>query len=92
MNKEIAEMLINYGNDLSLHEDYSGRGMYGKTTTAITCDSMNDLMAAIGECFYDMVLEAMRDGNVYDETNAVELTSVLSNIRQDSLGRGYIFY
>ena len=92
MNKEIAEMIVGYSDDLSLHEDYSGRGMYGKTTTAITCDSMNDLMEAIGECFYDMVLGAMSDGNDYDETNAVELTKVLQNLRQDSLGMGYIFY
>jgi hypothetical protein len=92
MNKEIAELIVGYSDDLSLHKDYSGRGMYGKTTTAITGDSMNELMAAIGDCFYDMVLEAMSDGNDYDETNAVELTNVLSSIRQDSLGMGYIFY
>jgi hypothetical protein len=92
MNKEIAEMLIDYGNDLSLHENYSGRGMYGKTTTAITGDSMNDLMAAIGELFFEMVLDAKDMGEDYDTTGAKDLKDVLLNLQQDSLGRGYIFY
>jgi hypothetical protein len=92
MNKEIAEMLIDYGNDLSIHEDYSGRGMYGKTTTAITCDSKDDLMEAIGELFFEMILDAKDMGEDYDTIKAKELKSVLTNLRQDSLGRGYIFY
>jgi hypothetical protein len=92
MNKDIAEMLINYGNDLSIHEDYSGRGMYGETTTAITCDSKDDLMEAIGECFFEMVLDAKDMGEDYDNTGVKELKNVLTNLQQDSLGRGYIFY
>lgn len=92
MNKEIAEMIINYGNDLSLYEDYSGRGMYGKTTTAIKCDSKDDLMEAIGELFFEMILDAKDMGDDYDTTGAKELKDVLANLRQDSLGLGYIFY
>lgn len=92
MNKEIAEMLIDYGNYLSLHEDYSGRGMYGNTTTAITCDSKDDLMEAIGELFFEMILDAKDMGEDYDTTKAKELKNVLTNLQQDSLGRGYIFY
>jgi hypothetical protein len=92
MNKDIAEMIIDYGNDLSLYEDYSGRGMYGKTTTAITCDSKDDLMGAIGECFFEMVLDAKDMGEDYDTTGVKELKNVLRNLQQDSLWLGYIFY
>lgn len=92
MNKEIAETLINYGNDLSLYGGYSGRGMCGKTTTAIKCHSMDDLMEAIGELFFEMILDAKDMGDDYDTTGAKELKKVLSNLQQDSLGLGYIFY
>lgn len=92
MNKEIAEMITQFGNDLSIHEEYSGRGMYGSITTAITCDSKDDLMEAIGELFFEMILDAKDMGEDYETENAKELKNALSNLQQDSLGMGYIFY
>lgn len=92
MKKEIAEMIADYGSNLQLHEDYSGRGMYGKTTTAITCDDVDDFFSAVGDLMFDMLLDAMNEGEDYDTKDAEELRNVLSQFRQDSLGMGYIIY
>lgn len=92
MRKEIAEMIVDYGSDLKLHEDYSGRGMFGNTTTAITCDEVDDFFSAVGDLMFDMILRAMRKGMEYDIKDAEELRDLLSTFRQDSLGLGRIIY
>lgn len=92
MKKEIAQMLVQYGSDLRLHEDYSGRGMYGKTTTGISCDNMRQFMEAIGNTFYGMIEDAMVDGEEYNTSDAEDLVDVLSNLQTDNLGRGIIIY
>lgn len=92
MKKEIAEKLMDYGNNMELYEGYSGRGMYGKTTTAITTDSFTDFFDAVGELMLDMVQDAMFRGEEYDIKDAEELAKVLSNLQQDSMGRGMVIY
>lgn len=92
MKKEIAEMLVQYNTDLRLYENYSGRGMYGKNTTGISCENMAQVMEAVGNAFYGMIEDAMVDGEDYDPTEAENLTDVLTNLRTDSLGLGIIVY
>jgi len=50
MTKEQAnwlyEAMENEGMECSIMPDYSGRCMYGKTTYAISCDNVLDLMVA----------------------------------------------
>jgi hypothetical protein len=92
MKKEIAEMLVDFNPDLQLYGNYFGRGMYGETTTAITCDNIRDFFYAVGDLMYEMILDAMHDGEEYDTSDAEELRNLLSNFRQDSLGMGVIIY
>lgn len=92
MKREIAELLVNSGYDLQIYEDYSGRGMYGKTTTGIECDSINDFLKAVGEAFCNLVADATMEGEDYDMTMAEYLQETLCNFTQDSLGMRYIIY
>ena len=53
MKKSLAEKMIDACNEegieLEIYEEYSGRGMYGKTTTGIVIaqnDPMEDVMVA----------------------------------------------
>lgn len=93
MKKEIAELLIEHNRDLNLYENYSGRGMYGKTTTGISCDDMAQVMEAVGECFLDMIYDASSIHNdTYDTSDAEDLVDALTNFQTDSLGLGIIVY
>lgn len=37
--ERIVELALDHGHDMELREDYSGRGMYGKETTAVIGDA-----------------------------------------------------
>ena len=91
MKKELAEILVDYG-DFEIYEDYSGRGMYGKATTGIQCDSVEEVLGAVGELFFTMILDAKDEGEDYDTEMADELKEFLANYQYDSLGVGYIVY
>ena len=91
MKKEIAELLVD-GFILKLHENYSGRGMYGENTAGISCDNMRQFMEAIGNTFYEMIEDAMIDGEEYNTSDAEDLVDVLSNLQTDNLGRRIIIY
>ena len=45
---DIVEYLQESGIEATLYEDYSGRGMYGKTTAAVVTDSATDVAFALG--------------------------------------------
>jgi len=81
MTKELADFFRNAleyaGEDAEVREDYSGRGMFGKTTVGIVFISSTLLMAA--------VLDYVR------ETKA-EIQLDFKSIRQDNIGRGIIWY
>lgn len=91
MEKEIAELLVDTGYGLEIYEEYSGRGMYGKTTTAVTCDNVSQFMESVGEAFMDMIYEAAGDDD-YNTEKAEELAKVLYNLQQDNLGMGVVIY
>ena len=102
MEQQIAELIVGFGNDLRIHENYSGRGMYGSTTTGVT-GSHSDFMNAIGEAFNELVQRAFCvdpnseekiDTDEYAEVEKLteELSGVLGAMRTDSMGYDTIFY
>lgn len=84
MKENVANMLCGFG-DLELHEDYSGRGMYGKTTFAVSGDESE---------FYDTLANSIEAiyADDYPDVEMWELADLLRHIKTDSLGRGTIFY
>ena len=102
MEREIAELIVDFGIDLRLHEDYSGRCMYGSTTDGVV-GSESDFMNAIGEAFNDLVERALDvnptseekfDNDEHEEIVKLtsELSGVLEGMRTDSMGMDVIFY
>ena len=81
MTKELADFFKNAleyaGEDAEVREDYSGRGMFGKTTIGTVFASPTLLMAA--------VLDYVR------ETKA-EIPLDFESIRQDNIGLKIIWY
>jgi hypothetical protein len=51
MEKALAEKLVevlnNEGHEAEVHEGYSGRGMYGKTTYGVVCNSIGTLLSIV---------------------------------------------
>lgn len=92
MKKEIAELIVENSYDMDIHEDYSGRGMFGNTTTGIVCDSEKDFYNAIGELYMEMIKDAIIEAEYYDMKPAQELTETIGRIRVDNMGYRYIFY
>lgn len=89
MELRIAETIVNAGNDqglpLSIHENYSGRGMYRKTTTAIQYDDLGQLLAAVADASRRLV-EAGKDEEFE------EMAVSFDNLSQDNLGCSYLIY
>lgn len=56
MNAIVAKFIVNELGVGELYKEYSGRDMFGDTTTGIVCDSVSDL--------YEVVF-----GFIYSETN-----------------------
>lgn len=46
--KQIVEFLEEEGDEAELREEYSGRGMFGKTTTGIVIDTIGFVYYAMG--------------------------------------------
>lgn len=83
MTNEAAEILSQYGGELRI--DYSGRGMYGKTTAGLVVDTFQDFFNAIADCFHDCM-----EDNIIEEADIV--IKALKNLQSDNMGNGYIFY
>jgi hypothetical protein len=80
MKEEVAEILFNHGHSIEVMDDYSGRGMYGKMTTAVTCDDMSDICVAIATA-------AIEEPDAFKGLKPSDF-----NFREDSLGRGRVYY
>jgi hypothetical protein len=87
MKVEHAQLLMQAAEeehiDAVAHDDYSGRGMYGKTTAAVVVPDVPCLMAMVGRA----VLAAQRDNG--DPDDFIEATR---SFRTDSLGMDMIVY
>lgn len=79
MKQEIANCIMEHGNgDCEIYEGYSGRGMFGKTTYGITCDSISSF---ISSCINAAIQEPEIMGDFTDEPFNI-----------DSLGLDVIVY
>ena len=79
--KKLVECCNEIGVDAEVYENYSGRGMYGKTTSGITlyC-SLGAFISALIVCA-DMVAEVDED-----------IRHNLVDMKTDSMGMGIIVY
>jgi len=88
MTKESMEALIDAGLDIGVaikgREEYSGRGMNGKTTCAVVADRVVDIIAVAAQAGW-----AWRDGREEDDR---EIVDDLSGLRLDSMGTGVVVY
>jgi hypothetical protein len=84
MRQQTAEMLVSAGEDLGIecrvYEDYSGRGMYGKTTWAIVVPCQLSVVALAARA----VQVAMGAGDEGDVDSIIEDVDRLSS---DGMGR-----
>lgn len=95
-NRQMMETALdNMGQDPedSIREDYSGRGMYGRTCFGLTLDNDRQLPM--------LAIELARQAHEIDQdTNEIEdmdslldqLTNLFDSMQSDSMGRGAIFY
>jgi hypothetical protein len=83
MGIKLAKILVEVIDDSYLREDYSGRGMFGKTTAGFVVDNLADTMSAIINCA-DVFID-IEDGDVYPMFGDVRL-------KIDNMGKGYIIY
>lgn len=84
MKQHAAELLADFsGMELEIHEDYSGKAMYGKTTTGVV-GSQGAFNAALAE----FIREACDQG----PEDCEDVADALRNIRQDSMGLDKIWY
>jgi len=82
MKAEAAELFSMYGD---VKENYSGRGMFGKSTYAVVFDSDVDFF----KCISDLIVEFVEDQNMDD---AQLLSETLKKIRIDDMGKRIIYY
>ena len=84
MKRETAEALNEVNNDLTIYENYCGRGMFrGEGTTGIVFESLGDLLSAAAETG-----KYLADGGGDFDDFVMDL----SNIQTDSLGKQMIAY
>lgn len=88
MDKELAEKLVemlnNEGDEAEVYEGYSGRGMYGKTTTGVVCDGLG-LLLTICICRADELV-------VNDAENYPSPMFSPTEFSTDSMGQDTIIY
>jgi len=91
MKKAIAEFIVDTigcEEDAKIYEDYSGRGMYGETTTGIVCSNPMAVTEALIEALLNTdedEVETLNEQYNEDEDDRTSLSF-------DSLGHDYIVY
>lgn len=93
MQRELADFIIQacencdtFFEDMpTIRENYSGRGMYGKETTAIVCSDLMAIMAAIA-C--ETVERLGYNNDTEDE--AADMFEDIRHLQTDSMGRSSI--
>lgn len=81
MELKLAEILAEHNFDIQVREDYSGRGMYGKTTTGVVCDD-----SEIFEAIASIMTECNEDEREY------VANQIRYGFRTDSMGYNTIYY
>ena len=79
--QKINESCIELGYESKINEDYSGRHMYGETTTGVVIDNNVNLMSIIISCA-DLFVENGKA--IFDEMDG--------DIKSDTMGRDQTIY
>lgn len=83
--KLIEEVALNFDSeDLSLTFDYSGRFMYGAQCFGVIASGIETFSLFVHELTYVAALK--------DDDTVNDITSLLSNLRSDSMGLDSIYY
>ncbi len=90
MRVETAKLIVEAGRadgiDVRLSEGYSGRGMFGKTTAAVTADSQSDLLRAVARATLKLHAAANCDQEVES------FLEEMGGLRKDAMGLGVVYY
>jgi hypothetical protein len=87
MKLESAELLVEVLEGfipIDLYEDYSGRGMYGKTTSGVTVNGLTEFMNGIGYFLQSCGEE--------DAEQVRALGEALTGLTSDHMGYDIIIY
>lgn len=87
MHKVTAEALESEGAE-DIRDDYSGRGMYGKTTHAVVFADWSDVLKAITQVAYELGSGDL----MFTEDEKKTVLADLRKTRYDSMGRSIIIY
>ena len=79
--KALCTAIQNEGFESEIRENYSGRGMYGETTTGIIIDDDCDLVTCI-----------INQANLFVEDFNTSSFKIWDRINQDSMGLQIIYY
>jgi hypothetical protein len=95
MRADIAKFLIESVDDddtvnLRAYEGYSGRFMFGETTTGLVYDHEIDLTIAVARASARVV--AIEESAGTAPFSVPDLVQELKKVRKDSLGRSSIIY
>lgn len=98
----LVEIICDAGGEAQIYENYSGRGMFGKSTTGIYSSesNMGDILGYViqealnGESsrFNDISSENEDNQGVYMDMEKLVSPLDVQSLRSDSLGLGVIIY
>lgn len=78
----LVEIMENEGEECSLYENYSGRNMYGETTTGVVVDNALLLLTSV----------IAHAGKLTDQYGGNAIFEDIDNLRSDNLGNQVIIY
>lgn len=87
MDLKLAELFVELGADtdeVSLYENYSGRGMYGRETTGVVCNNFTHLLSSV-------LQTAVADPEFIAEFLGEEV-DIPSSFSIDAMGMGFVVY
>ena len=82
----LKDQIENIGESCEIHEDYSGRGMFGNTTTGIVVENVSHVMRALAE------FAKSNSGLELTEEEFVALDDIAGGFRSDSMAMDTILY
>lgn len=92
--KHIAAIAEKSDIEIKVHDGYSGRGMMGRATTAISAEHLTDLFAGIALAAADIKAGeiGMMDGGDPPPFTVRDLVHETKRLSKDSYGYGIIVY
>ena len=89
MKERFARAIADENCEISLYEDYSGRGMYGKTTFGVSGDEYD-----LGTAAIEAMNQLMYEADDVDEAREIAVDFAQNVFRgcRDNMGLGMIWY